>query len=214
MKDNTTLAKRSETHFMRRVWHIITGILGLSLYFVLELSRWECVLITAIIALLGFIFDFRRLKSAKLNNSMYKYLGSIMRESERDSFSGLPFYALGVCFSFLFFSESIAIMAIMFLVFADPMASVIGVNFGRDRLFPNKSLQGTIAAFLTCFFIVVFYAVYLGRPSPNLIIFAFFSALFGCFSELISTFNIDDNLSIPVLSGGGMSLLNLWLNVF
>lgn len=208
------LAKRSEIHLMRRVWHIINGILGLGSFYLFDLTPMDCVYVTGVIAIFGFAIDFKRFKSAKLNKTLYKYAGMIMRESEKQSFSGLPFYALGVCLSFLFFSEPIAVLACLFLVFADPIASVVGVYYGKDRLFPNKTLQGTIAAFTTCLVLVLGYAAVFKISSPNIIMFAFFSAIFGALSELLSTLNIDDNLTIPVLSGACMSLLNLWLQVF
>jgi dolichol kinase len=40
------------------------------------------------------------------------------------------------------------------------------------------------------------------------------AGVIGAASELISAFNIDDNLTIPVLSGLGITLLNKWVTVF
>ncbi len=44
--------------------------------------------------------------------------------------------------------------------------------------------------------------------------FAIVAGLIGAASELISAFNIDDNLTIPVLSGLGMTLLNHFVTVY
>lgn len=214
MSVDNTMAKRSEVHMPRRLWHILSGVTGLIIYFSFNVSPMECVYIAGAVALFGFVLDFKRFKSVKLNNNLYKFFGAIMRESEKESFSGLPFYALGISLSFLFYEEKIAILSSLFLIFADPIASVVGVYFGRDRLFPNKTLQGTLAAFITCLILVICYAILLKAYSPNLIIFAFFSAIFGALSELVSAFNVDDNLAIPVLSGGAISLLNMWFHVF
>lgn len=214
MKVETVLAKRSEIHLKRRIWHIFSGITGLFLYYFFELSTLHGAIITGVIAIFGFLLDFKRFKNDKLNTSLYKAFGAIMRESEKEGFSGLPFYALGVSLSFLFYEEQIAILAILFLVFADPVASIVGVYFGKDRLFPNKTLQGTIAAFITCLTITMCYTFFLGIHSSNIILFAFFCSIVGALSEMLSAFNIDDNLTIPVISGAFMSLLNLWLQVF
>ena len=208
------LAKRSELHIKRRAWHITSGVIALTLYYTVEVSLWAFVILAGVIAALGFLLDFKRFKNDRLNTSLNRFFGVIMRESEKNSFSGLPFYALGVCLTFLFFPEKIAVLSFLFLIFADPMASIFGVRFGKDRLFPNKTLQGTMAAFITCLIVTVVYAGALGVSSPNLIIFTFFCSIAGALSELLSAFNIDDNLTIPVVSGACMSLLNLWLQVF
>ena len=48
----------------------------------------------------------------------------------------------------------------------------------------------------------------------HILIFAIVSGFIGAASELISAFNIDDNLTIPVVSGLGMTLLNYFVKVF
>jgi dolichol kinase len=48
----------------------------------------------------------------------------------------------------------------------------------------------------------------------HLLIFAIVSGVIGSASELVSAFNIDDNLTIPVISGLGMTLLNKYVTVF
>ncbi len=214
MENEDILAKRSDTHYQRRLWHVTCGAVALVLYAVLnyELIYWGYFAIT--VALSGFFLDFRRFKDPELNQKLSKMFGPIMRKSEKISFSGLPFYALGSGLSIFLYEEEIAILSILFLVFADPIASVVGVRMGRDRLLPNKTLQGTVAAFVTCLIISIGYLIYFNNQSPNLIIFAFFASIVGALSEMLGAFNIDDNLIIPVLSGGAMTALNHWLLVF
>lgn len=214
MYNDITLAKRSDLHLMRRVWHVLCGVVCLFAFYVsdTEIRYWGYFSIA--IACLGFVLDFQRLKNSKLNDSLSKLFGPIMRRSEKLSFSGLPFYALGMALSIFLYEEKIAILSILFLIFADPMASIIGVYYGKDRLLPNKTLQGTVAAFSVCLITSVSYLMVLKVGSPNIILFAFFGALIGALSEMLSAFNIDDNLTIPVVSGGALTVFNLWLKVF
>ena len=211
--NDDTLAKRSELHLMRRVWHILCGVVCLSAFYLTSTPILYWGYMALVIACLGFILDFVRLNNENINEALTNFFGPIMRKSEKVSFSGLPFYALGVALSIFFYEESIAILAILFLIFGDPVASIVGVYYGRDRLLPNKTLQGTIAAFSTCLSVAIIYLIVLGVHSPNLILFAFFGAIVGALSELLSAFNIDDNLTIPVISGAALSVLNVWLNV-
>lgn len=211
--NNDTLAKRSELHLMRRVWHMMCGVACILIYSITETSILFWGYLCLGVAILGFALDFLRLKSKPVNNFLSHLFGPIMRRSERFSFSGLPFYALGSGLSIFFYEDTIAVLAILFLVFGDPVASVVGVYYGRDRLLPNKTLQGTIAAFCTCLCVAIIYLMVLKVHSPNLILFAFFGAIIGALSELLSAFNIDDNLTIPVVSGAVLTVLNIWLNV-
>lgn len=213
MANEIGLAKRSEIHLKRRLWHILVGSIGLACYYMLSYEIQVYGYFSLVVAFLGFGLDFHRLKNPSLNSFLEKHFGPIMRRSEKLSFSGLPFYALGVALAIFFYKEEIAVLAILFLIFADPFASIVGVYWGRDRLLPNKTLQGTIAAFTVCLLTTILYLVVLGIHSQNLIIFAFFGAICGALSELVSAFNIDDNLTIPVISGAALSLLNLWFAV-
>lgn len=207
------LARRSDIHLMRRFWHLFWGVIFLiGIYFSdVALVNWGYFSLS--IALLGFLLDFLRLRNEEVNESLSKVFGPIMRKSEKLSFSGLPFYALGIALAIFLYDRHITILSIMFLVFADPIASITGVYFGRDRLLPNKTLQGTIAAFTVCLFISISYLVLHDFNSPNIIMFSFFGAIMGALSELLGAFNIDDNLTIPVVSGVSLTMINYWFQV-
>tara|TARA_Y100000768_G_scaffold216809_1_gene163439 strand:+ start:7573 stop:8154 length:582 start_codon:yes stop_codon:yes gene_type:complete len=192
---------------------VVVGVLGLLGYYYLEFPIIAFAHFSIGVALFGFFVDFRRFKNPSFNSALEKHFGPIMRRSEKLSFSGLPFYALGVALTIYLFPEKIAVLAILFLIFSDPIASIVGVYLGKDRLLPNKTLQGTIAAFMSCFCLSMIYFLMINNNSKNIIIFAFFSAVVGALSELVSAFNIDDNLTIPVLSGGAMTVLNFWFQV-
>ena len=211
--NTSTLAKRSELHLLSRLWHVLCGVIGIVLFYVLDLTTVTWSYIFFGVAVAGFIFDFKRVRTPKLNDKLSKLFGPIMRKSELFGFSGLPFYALGTAFALLLYDKEIAVLSILYLIFADPVASIVGAYFGKDRLLPNKSLQGTIACFTTCLIIGVTYLLTIGVNSPNIILFAFLGAIIGALSEMLGAFNIDDNLTIPVVSGAALTVFNGWLGV-
>ena len=137
-----------------------------------------------------------------------------MRRSEKEGMSGLPFYALGISLALFFYRKEIAVISILFLVFSDPISSFFGVLYGKDKILPNKSLQGAVAGFFTCYLITLFYCMNVTEISTGLLIFSILGGVIGSLSELISAFNIDDNLTIPVLSGLGLTLVNYFLPIF
>jgi dolichol kinase len=210
---SSPLRLRSDLHIFRKVWHITTGLIGVLAYHKSGLSHDLCASVVLAFSACSFLVEFLRLRNEKMNLVLMKVMRPIMRESERNSLSGMPFYALGVALSLFFFPERIAILSILFLIFADPIASFFGILYGRDKILTNKSLQGSIAAFAVCYILTLVYGLLHANPSMNLLVFSIAAGVIGAVSELCSQF-VDDNLCIPVISGLGLFLLNLVITVF
>ena len=210
----TTFRMRTDLHLTRKMWHMGTGVLGLSIYYQTGASAFNTAALLLTIALIGFGMDFFRLRSDSFNELFCKIAKPFMRESERNNYSGLPFYAFGVSLSLFLFPEKLAVLSILFLVFADPISSLFGILLGKDKILPNKSLQGCMAGFFTCYLLALVYGLAFTSPKFDLIIFAFVGGVIGMISELLSAFNIDDNLTVPVFSGFGLTLLNLMIPIF
>lgn len=210
----TVLHKRSDLHILRKLWHISTGSIGLLIF--INSSRtqvfWASFILA--VAITGFLVDIFRSRVPTFNKIVIKMMGPLMRRSEREGVSGLPFYALGVSLSLFFYSREIAILSCMFLIFSDPISSFFGVLYGKDKIVPNKSLQGAVAGFFTCYLVTLFYAMNTTTLGSHLLVYAIVAGIIGSASELVSAFNIDDNLTIPVLSGLGLTLLNSFVQVF
>lgn len=204
---------RTDLHLARKVWHMMTGILGLTVFYRLHLSASSTATTLLIFSVASFAVEFLRLRNEKINNLLMSVMRPVMRESEKNSVSGMPFYALGVSLSLFFFPTKVAILSILFLIFADPIASFFGILYGRDKILPNKSLQGTIAAFAVCYIATLSYGLVHTGSSMNVLVFAIFGGLIGALSEMCSQF-VDDNLCIPVVSGLGLTILNYFLPLF
>ena len=207
------LRLRTDLHLTRKIWHISTGLAGLVAYKKSGISVDNVAYILLAFAVTAFLFEFLRLRNPKVNQVAMLLMKPVMRESERNSVSGLPFYALGVSLALFFFPERIAILAILFLIFADPIASFFGILYGRDKILPNKSLQGTIAAFSVCYLATIVYGLIYVGPSTHLLVFAILAGIIGAISEMCSQF-VDDNLCIPVVSGLGLYLVNFIVPLF
>lgn len=207
------LRLRSDLHLTRKIWHISTGLIGLVVYKKSGATADQTAFVLLTFAIAAFLFEFLRLRVEKINQLALFVMKPVMRESERNSVSGLPFYALGVSLALFFFPERIAVLATLFLIFADPIASFFGILYGRDKILPNKSLQGTIAAFSVCYLVTIVYGLIYVGPSMNLLVFAIAAGVIGSISEMCSQF-VDDNLCIPVVSGLGLYLVNFIVSVF
>lgn len=212
---NTVLAARSDLHINRKLWHIMWGATGLALFYAKIITLEFCIQFTFLFAMSGFLLDYLRVKYAFLNNLIIKIAGPFMRESEKHGASGLPFYAIGVSLSLMFFSEKVALLSVFFLVFSDPIISLFGVLYGKNKILPNKSLEGSLAGFFLCSFITALY-VSLSTPDASpfkIILFSFLGGVIGTTSEILSAFGVDDNLTIPLVSGFGLSVVNYFMPV-
>lgn len=210
---SSPLRLRSDLHIARKIWHMATGLTGLTVYYKSGIAVDHMATILLIFSACSFLLEFVRLRNEKINQILMLAMKPIMRESEKNSISGMPFYALGVSLSLFFFPPTFAILSILFLIFADPIASFCGILYGRDKILPNKSLQGTIAAFSVCYIVTLVYGLIHTNPSMNLLVFSIIAGAIGAVSELCSHF-VDDNLCIPVISGLGLFILNFFINVF
>lgn len=213
IKSNTLPAK-SDLHLLRKIWHMSTGGLLLTTYFMypdIEYKQWGYSIMA--LAILSFLIEYLRLKNQFLNRLILKVFSPFLRNEEKNSISGLPYYALGCAFSIFAFNEKICILAILFLIFSDPISSLFGVLYGKDKIFGEKSFQGSLAGFSICYLITLIYGLAYHEASLSLFFFALFAGIVGSVSELLSIY-INDNFTIPVLSGFGLTLLNKIFVIF
>lgn len=207
-KDSNDLRMRNDVHLVRKFWHVGTGLAGLFVYLNSGLTQETMAMALIGLSLCAFTVEILRIKNENINKIVLKFMGPFMRESERNSVSGFPFYALGVGLCLGLFSNNIAILASMFLIFGDPISSYFGITFGREKILPNKSLQGAMAGFITCYIITFFYSYQFVELSPSLILFSLVGGFFGMLGEL-SSIVADDNLTIPLVSGIGLTVANV-----
>ena len=198
---------------MRKLWHMVTGGVGLWAFYAFDMELRTWAYLTLLVSFSGFTLDLIRLRWDFANQIFMKVGGVVMRESEKQSFSGLPFYALGVSISLFLFPRHMALMSIFFLVISDPISSLVGILYGKDKILPNKSVQGTLAGAITCFAIALTYCLMFVPFSLSVLLFSIFAGILGAASELFSVV-IDDNLSIPVISGIGLVALNSIFMIF
>ena len=213
LSNSITLKKRSDLHLPRKLWHVFGGLSILSCYWVFELRPKEAALLLLTAAFVGFSTDYVRFRVNFFNKIVMLILSPVMRENEKNKWSGLPFYALGLGLNFLLFPEKIAILSCFFLIFSDPFSSLVGIKFGKTKISKNKSFEGCMAGLLISMVISITYLNILGVRDSKVWIFSLVAGVISSFSELLSALDIDDNLTIPVFSGLGLLVLNSYLKL-
>ena len=192
---------RSDVHWARKIWHIVTVFGMFLVYYFTPYSVSMSILLIASAILIP--FDFFRLKYPKVNDVALIFMGPLMRNSEVKGAAGTTYLLAGVTIIAVLFSKPIVGLSLLFLAFADPLASFVGIRYGKDKIMGNKSIQGFLMAFAVCFVLTfLFLAGYELLLSRRLVISAL-CGLVGALAELIPIAKLDDNLTMPIMSAIG-----------
>ncbi len=205
------LKKRSDLHLARKMWHACGVLLIAYLHSILEFD--VSIVLLVFFSTITVAADTLRMYSPKFNNIALRTLHMVMRENEIDKYSGNTYLIFGVLIITLFFPHEIVSLALLFLAFADPLASFFGIKFGKTKIAGNKSLEGFLAALGVCFILTY---IYLQFKNGNLemirynmtilqiVMLSFIAGIVGAFSEILPIGKLDDNLTLPVLSATGL----------
>ena len=187
-------------HWGRKLFHLVGGVGLLSLYFIF--GRGTAFDIYGALIVIVLVFEISRLKIPAWNNFIYTHLGSVIRTNERQKMTGTVPYILGIGLSLYAYSTPVASTAICFLAFGDVAATTIGERFGKTKI-GSKSLEGTMA------FVVAAVSAGVLLPLAGISIgygLVLIGALVAAGIELLPL-PVNDNLAIPLLSGGVMALV-------
>jgi diacylglycerol kinase (CTP) len=206
------LKKRSDIHYARKIWHM-SGVFIMFLAYV-YFPRNISMTILVIAAVLFVSLDLLRHKYEGLNDLLICAFRPIMRQSEVRRLAGTSFLLIGVLLVTIIFSPPVVALTLLFLAFADPIASYFGILYGKDKIFGHKSIQGFIAAFFVCALAAFFYLRSNEFLMDRLFLVSLFAGLIGAFAEVLPIGKLDDNLTLPLLSGLGLTILFYFFGFF
>lgn len=146
------------------------------------------------LTLLIFIVENARKRFFFIQKSYQIIFSKILRNHEKaGGFSGAFFVILAAFIVTFLFSKKIAATSLTVTLISDTAAALVGKKFGTHKIL-NKSLEGSIAFFISCALVILFSF----GPKFNLIPIITIS-LIATISELFSNkLKIDDNLSITL----------------
>ena len=184
----------------RKLYHVTGGVGLLSLYYLV--GREQALIFYAMIFIAVLGLDSMRLAVPGMNGFVFAHFGSFIRRSEQHRLTGTAFYVIGIGLSFLLYSHQVATTAVCFLIFGDVAATAIGERYGRTKI-GNKSMEGTLAFVVAALAAGgVLASLGLGTTTGVLVL----GALVAAGVELLML-PVNDNLVIPIVSGGVMECL-------
>lgn len=197
--------RRSDIHWARKLWHMI-GVSVIALIYTFLPESYSKLIIT--VSCFIFIpFDLLRTQWPQFNHSVWAIFHAVMRENEKDGIAGTTYLFLGTGIIIWIFPREVVLLSMLFLAFADPIASYFGIRFGKDKIFGQKSLQGSIAALAVCALLTGAYLYYNGLFLERLVLVSLICGLIGAIAELVPIWKLDDNLSLPVLSAIAINIV-------
>jgi dolichol kinase len=124
-----------------------------------------------------------------------------VRAEEQVRESAMTPFAIAVLLTILATPKPAALIAISTLAIADPLAAVVGIRFGRRRLAPNRSLEGSAAFFAAT--VAIAAAVLRWSTAAAAWPIAGSAAAIGgvAVANELLPLRVDDNLTIPIVVG-------------
>ncbi|MCX7994389.1 MAG: hypothetical protein N3A65_01280 [candidate division WOR-3 bacterium] len=177
------------------LWAIFIPVL----YYLLPEASARSLLFT--ITMIIVAIDFTRLHVNGVKEGFILFFGSFLRRRELTNLSGATFLLLGCLITALIFPRPIVISACTFTIVGDTFAAMFGQNIKGPKLF-KKTLVGSLAYFGSN--VVVVFILHSLLTLPFWVLFA--GALISTFFEALPL-PWDDNFSVPIITGIGMSLI-------
>ncbi len=205
--DHATIHYRDE--IVRKLIHLCSLSIPIVYYFI---SRTDAIIILSIVTFVALTIDLLRYFSASFGKIFYSIFGILLRKHELDkekkNLNGATYVLISALVCVILFPKVFFVTAFSILIISDSMAALVGRKFGNHK-FLSKSLEGTLAFFISASIVVLFTPKVEGLFLEYLI--GFIAAAIAAIVENISHGWMDDNLAIPVSIGISMWALYLLL---
>ncbi len=181
---------------IRKSLHVLTAAIPISYVF---MPRFTMVITLTILGFLALLIDFVRLEVKPFGKFFNHYFGKLLWKKEKETLTAATHYVAAAFLSVYFFDKWIAVAVLLFLSFGDTAAHIIGVKWGKIRLDTEKTVEGSLACLVICLSISSF------LPQPELIVL-FIGSVVASLVEFFP-FGIDDNFTLPLISGAAMEII-------
>lgn len=180
----------------RKLIHFV----GLSVPVLYWLTSREVTLwFVGVAVMCALVIEVTRLKWEKANTVVFRIVGWVTRTHEQKKVTGATYFAIAAFLAVLLFSEREAVCSLLFLTLGDSSAALIGTRYGYHKIC-GKSVEGSTACFVVCSlvgYLLLEWVGIVGAAAATVI-------------ELVPL-PVDDNLRIPLVSGGLMHVVHALL---
>ena len=187
----------------RRVFHLIAA--SATTLLALAIPPPAYLTLIGAGALLALALDSARPRAPALNRLFLRIFGSMLKPAEVTEISGATWFLIAAFFAFHFYGPAVAVPALLFIAVGDPAAAIVGVRSPGPRWWGKSPVGGLgfITAALAAW--AALCALGLGAWSWGIIAGAIIAA-----AVELAPIPLDDNLTVPLISGGAITLVNMW----
>ncbi len=184
---------------LRKLVHMGSLLIPAS-YYLLDLSKGQMLAIMIPAWLVVTMVDLARLGDWRIWRSIFRPIfgGMIRRHESTGDFTGAFYILLSTCAMVAFFDKPIAVAALAFIIVGDTFAAIIGRTLGGFKI-GRKSVEGSLGCLAGTLLVAWF--------TPDLpLSVGVLGAVTATVVEALS-FDIDDNISVPIVSGLVMTIV-------
>lgn len=193
-------AVRKDLQLGRRFFHMSGGF-GVVLIYGIFFTYSQIVQFLGTAACIVYIFDRCRVVYPEIARKFEGMTRFFLRAEERLQESTMIPYILAVLLTVISFPKPVAIFSILTLAFADPVSAIVGIRYGSRHLVPNKTVEGSLAFFITAFFCCLGVLLHMtGAEVWRVVMTSLLLAASGALFEMLPI-KLDDNLTIPLFMG-------------
>jgi dolichol kinase len=188
---------------VRKLIHLCSLSIPIIIYFI---PRTVSITILSILTVAAIVLDMSRYMYSPVGKVFYFLFGFMLRKHEVDekkrNLNGATYVFISALICVIIFPKILFVTGFTILIISDSSAALIGRKFGKHK-FLAKSLEGTLAFFISATIVVLF--------SPKIdhllteYVIGIIAAAVGAIVENISFGFADDNLTIPLSTG-----LTMW----
>ncbi len=206
MAKGLILTRREVKELYRKSIHISSIALPLFYRYILGYNKMLAILIFFPFALGAIVLELVRLENKSFKKIFYRIFGIMMRKHEMADLTGASYLLTSTVFCIALFPREIAFASLSFLSIGDTLAAIFGIRYGYRKIKGTpKSLEGSLACFVSCFA----YALIFGLHPGIALVGAFTATL----AELLN-FPVNDNLKMPIITGIVMSVASIFIPVY
>lgn len=188
----------------RKIYRIGVGLVFPVVYY---FSPNKIIVEILLFYLLGIMttLEFMRHISPNLWQTMAEHSKGILKKKE-GFLTGETALLLSNIIVIAFFDKWVAIISLIFMLFGDAAASIIGTKYGRVKL-GKKTLEGSLSFFITAIVLALIFSEWIGVPIHLIILI--FGAIAATVTEALPI-KINDNLTTALAAAIVMQIFTFY----
>lgn len=212
-KNEQDLSTRHHMQIMRRLFHMANGTAIATLYLI-SFNHSQMVHFLGTIACILYVVEQVRISYPETASKLLPFTKFIIRAEEQLKESAMVPYAMAVLLTIVAFPKHIALVGIYSLAFADPLSAIVGIKWGKHKITPTRSLEGSFAFFASVFTVtLIILTGYNGKFELSIFFISLLMGLSGALFEMIPL-KLDDNLTIPLFTSAMLWLICTIFGIF